>query len=224
MSETRYLAVAFSSRVANGHLRPAVTEAAPAGAKVVRTRPDVVAAVYEVGDDVDARAEGERLRQIVAEEALDAELAVAVSGPKRGTTGAHLALLQAEQAVALESRNGGKGKTTHFEDLGPYRFVLGQPETDIEAFSDAALGELAEDDERYADLLKTLESFIRLHGSVNAVARDLYLHRNPVRQRLRRIAQLTRRDLSDADDRLSLQLALVGRHALEIIAGARSPA
>ncbi len=224
MSETRYLAVAFSSRVANGHLRPAVTEAAPAGAKVVRTRPDVVAAVYEVGDDVDARAEGERLRQIVAEEALDAELAVAVSGPKRGTTGAHLALLQAEQAVALESRNGGKGKTTHFEDLGPYRFVLGQPETDIEAFSDAALGELAEDDERYADLLKTLESFIRLHGSVNAVARDLYLHRNTVRQRLRRIAQLTRRDLSDADDRLSLQLALVGRHALEIIAGARSPA
>ncbi len=215
MSETRYLAVAFASRIANGHLRPAVTEAAPEGAKVVRTRPDVVAAVFEVDEDVDARLEGERLRRIVAEEADDPELAVAVSGPKRGSTGAHLALLQAEQAVAFERGNGGKGRTTHFEDLGPYRFVLGQPESDIEAQAEKALGQLAEDEERYGDLIKTLEAFIRLHGSVNAVARDLFLHRNTVRQRLRRIAQLTGADLTDPNDRLALQIALIGREALQ---------
>jgi len=214
MGETRYLAVAFASRSANGHLRPAVTEAAPRGARVVRTRPDVVAAVYEVDEEIDARSEGERLRRIVAEEADDPQVSVAVSGPKRGATGAHLALLQAEQAAALEHANGGNGKTTHFEDIGPYRFVLGQPESDIEAQSETALGELVEDEERYADLITTLEAFIRLHGSVNAVARDLFLHRNTVRQRLRRIAQLTHTDLSDANDRLSLQLALVGREAL----------
>ena len=215
MSGTRYLAVAFASRVANGHLRPAVTEAAPEGAKVVRTRPDVVAAVFEVVEEIDARSEGERLRRLVAEEALDPELSVVVSGPKRGTTGAHLALLQAEQAVAIERGNGGKGKTTHFEDIGPYRFVLGQPESDIEAQSERALGALAEDEERYADLIKTLEAFIRLHGSVNAVARDLFLHRNTVRQRLRRIGQLTGSKLGDPNDRLALQLALIGRDALQ---------
>ncbi len=215
MSDIRYLAVAFAGRSANGHLRPAVTEAAPEGAKVVRTRSDVVAAVFEVDDDVDARSEGERLRRLVAEGADDPELSVAVSGPKRGTTGAHLALLQAEQAVALARTNGGKAKTTHFEDLGSYRFVLGQPQSDIEASSERALGTLAEDDERYGDLLKTLESFIRLHGSVNAIARDLFLHRNTVRQRLRRIAQLTGADLANSDDRLALQLALIGRQALQ---------
>ena len=215
MSETRYLAVAFASRSANGHLRPAVTEAAPEGAKVVRTRPDVVAAVYEVDKDIDARSEGERLRKQVAEEWGDPELTVAVSGPKRGATGAHLALLQAEQAVAVERGNGGVGKSTHFEDLGPHRFVLGQPESDIEAQAERALGALAEDEERYADLIKTLDAFIRLHGSVNAVARDLFLHRNTVRQRLRRIAQLTGANLQDPNDRLALQLALLGRDALQ---------
>ena len=46
MSDTRYLAIAFSSRTANGHLRTAVTAAAPSDAKVVRTRSDVVAAVF----------------------------------------------------------------------------------------------------------------------------------------------------------------------------------
>lgn len=215
MSEIRYLAVAFASRIANGHLKPAVAEVAPHGARVVRTRSDVVAAVYEVDEETDARSEGERLRRLVSEETDDDALTVAVSGPKRGTTGAHLALLQAEQAVALERGNGRAGKTTHFDDLGPYRYVLGQPESDIEAQAEHALGELAEDEERYADLIKTLEAFIRLHGSVNAVARDLYLHRNTVRQRLRRIAQLTGADLSDPNDRLSLQLALIGRDALE---------
>jgi len=215
MSDTRYLAVAFASRSANGHLRPAVTEAAPEGAKVVRTRPDVVAAVYEVDEDIDARSEGERLRKIVAEESGDPDLAVTVSGPKRGATGAHLALLQAEQAVTIERGNGGKGKTTHFEDIGAYRFVLGQPESDIEAQAERARGALAEDEERYADLIKTLDAFIRLHGSVNAVARDLFLHRNTVRQRLRRIAQLTSADLTNADHRLALQLALIGRRALQ---------
>lgn len=215
MSEVRYLAVAFASRTANGHLRPAVAEAAPEGAKVVRTRSDVVAAVYEVDEETDARSEGERLRRLVSEETNDDALTVAVSGPKRGTTGAHLALLQAEQAVAIERVNGRAGKTTHFDDLGAYRYVLGQPESDIEAQAERALGELAQDEERYADLIKTLAAFIRLHGSVNAVARDLFLHRNTVRQRLRRIAQLTGADLSDPNDRLSLQLALIGRDALE---------
>src|SRR5205809_276083 len=217
VSETRYLAVAFASRSANGHLRPAVTEAAPEGAKVVRTRSDVVAAVFEVDEEVDARSEGERLRRIVAEEADDPEVTVAVSGPKRGSTGAHLALLQAEQAVAVERGNGRKGKTTHFEDLGSYRFVLGQPESDIEAFAERVLGPLADDD-RYADLVRTLEAYLKLHGSVNGVARELYLHRNTVRQRLRRIGQLTGAKLSSSDDRLALQLALLGRQALERIA------
>ena len=181
----------------------------------MRTRSEVVAAVYEVDEDIDARSEGERLRKIVAEGSGDPELTVAVSGPKRGATGAHLALLQAEQAVAIERGNGGHGKATHFEDLGSYRYVLGQPESDIEAQAERALGALADDEERYADLIKTLDAFIRLHGSVNAVARDLFLHRNTVRQRLRRIAQLTGANLQDPNDRLSLQLALLGRDALQ---------
>ncbi len=216
MSEITYLAIAFSSRTANGLLRAAVTAAAPPDAKVVRTRSDVVAAVFEVDGAVDARSEGERLRRRVAQDAQDAELSVAVSGPKRGATGAHLALLQADQAVALARTNGGKAKTTHFEDLGPYRFVLGQPESDIESFAAGLLGPLVDDD-RYADLLKTLEAYLKLR-SVNGVARELYLHRNTVRQRLRRIGQLTGAKLNNADDRLALQLALLGHQALERIA------
>lgn len=74
------------------------------------------------------------------------------------------------------------------------------------------------DDERYADLVKTLEAYLKVHGSVNGAARELCLHRNTVRHRLRRIGQLTVAKLSNADDRLALQLALLGHQALERIA------
>ena len=67
--------------------------------------------------------------------------------------------------------------------------------------------------------MKTLDAYLRLHGSLNAVARDLFLHRNTVRQRLRRISKLTGADLNDADARLALQLALLGRRALERLTG-----
>jgi hypothetical protein len=76
--------------------------------------------------------------------------------------------------VAIERGSGGRRKTTHFEDIGAYRFVLGQPEIDNEASSERALRTLVEDEERYADLIKTFDTFIHLHGSVNAVARDLF--------------------------------------------------
>ena len=135
----------------------------------------------------------------------------------RGATGAHLALLQAEQAVVVGRGLRGDGRVTLFDDLGPYCFVLGRPESDIREFADRILGPLAEDG-RHADLLRTLDAYLRLHGSLNAVARDLFLHRNTVRQRLRRIAKLTGADLNDAEARLALQLALLGRQALERLA------
>ena len=101
----------------------------------------------------------------------------------------------------------------HSVDLGG---SAGHPALRIEPVSsERALGTLAEDEDKYADLIKTLDAFIRLHGSVNAVARDLFLHRNTVRQRLRRIAKLTGADLANSDDRLALQLALIGRRALQ---------
>jgi len=95
--------------------------------------------------------------------------------------------------------------------------VLGQPASEIRAFSDQVLGPLAAD-ERNADLVQTLDAYLRLQGSVNGVARELYLHRNTVRHRLRRIAKLTGADLTDADALLALRLAILGRQALTRLA------
>ena len=215
---TAYLAIAFASRdaAAATRLRVAIAELAP-DSRVVRSRAGVAAALRELTDPIDARVHAESLRARLAKATGDDAVSAGVGGPMRGATGAHLALLQAEQAVVVGRGLRGDGRVTLFDDLGPYCFVLGRPESDIREFADRILGPLAEDG-RHADLLRTLDAYLRLHGSLNAVARDLFLHRNTVRQRLRRIAKLTGADLNDAEARLALQLALLGRQALERLA------
>ena len=214
-----YVAIAVASRDATvgARLRVVVTELAPP-ARVMRARGGTVVALRELDAPIDARALAETVRSRVAAAVGDPALSVGFGGPKKGATGAHLAMLQAEQAVAVGRAINGEGHVTAFDDLGPYCFVLGRPESDIREFADRILGPLA-DGERHSDLVRTLDAFLRLHGSLNAVARDLYLHRNTVRQRLRRIAKLTGADLRSADARLALQLALLGRRALERLSG-----
>ena len=49
--------------------------------------------------------------------------------------------------------------------------------------------------QRGASLLSTLEEFLRRRGSISATSEALYVHPNTLRQRLRRIAELTGLDL-----------------------------
>jgi len=63
-----------------------------------------------------------------------------------------------------------------------------------------ALQKLAEYDRRHqAQLLLTLEEYLRRRGNIAAAAQTLYVHPNTLRQRLRRIQELTGLDVADED-------------------------
>lgn len=204
------MAIALSGKSAG--LRDAVTAAVAGEARVVRGRA-CVTAVFEVLEPFDARREGERVRAAVVDATGEAAVSAGVAGPKHGASGAHFALVQAEHALSLGRVLHGAGRAVHFDDLGPYCFVLNQPAHEIHAFAERVLGPLVTDDS-HAELVDTLEAYLRSHGNLNAVARQLFLHRNTVRYRLRRIAKLTGADLEDPDTRLGLQLAILGKRAL----------
>ena len=214
LSERRYIAISFSSggRAASVRLRDALQAAVDENAKVVRSA-IAVSVVAEVTDEVDVRGEAERIRSRLAAELGDPGLTAGVAGPKPGASGAHYGLVQAEHALVVGRALHGDGATTHFDQLGPYCFVLNQPATEVRAFAFRVLGPLIEDD-RHSDLVDTLEAYLRMQGNLNEVARQLFLHRNTVRHRLKRIAKLTGADLSDPDLRLTFQLAILGQRAL----------
>ena len=59
--------------------------------------------------------------------------------------------------------------------------------------------------------MRSLEAFIECNGQWEAAARRLYCHRHTLRYRIRKIEELTGRDLGSARDRIEFWLALRGR-------------
>ena len=81
------------------------------------------------------------------------------------------------------------------------------------AFSEGVLLGLRGEDE--ADLLTTLGSFLRHHGSHVRIARDLEIHRNTVAQRVRAIESRLGRSLDDPQTRADVWTALQIANAAE---------
>jgi DNA-binding PucR family transcriptional regulator len=60
---------------------------------------------------------------------------------------------------------------------------------------------------RSTALLRTLEEFLRRRGNISATAEALYVHPNTLRQRLRRIGEISGLDLR-TDDWLMIEIAV----------------
>jgi hypothetical protein len=204
-------------------LRQCVYLALGSSGRVVRAHAGVVTAVCEFACD-DCPEAVERLRRRISDDLGLPGVSAGVARPRKSAASAYLAILQAQQAVLLGRALRGDGRSTTFDDLGPFRFILGQPKRDIREFCNRVLGLLATSDRGYEDeLLGTVEVWLRSRRGVNEVARKLYLHRNTVRQRLQRVAQMTGIDLDDPDQRLTLHMAILGRRALEHMDGVPCP-
>ena len=90
----------------------------------------------------------------------------------------------------------------------------------LHQFYDEALAPLVEHDKRkQSDLIRTLSGFFEANGNLAKAAQALDVHRNTLVYRLERIAELTKMDLDDSDNRLILHLALKTQRVLATIPG-----
>jgi PucR family transcriptional regulator, purine catabolism regulatory protein len=105
-----------------------------------------------------------------------------------------------------------------FAELGLYRLLLALRSTaELESFYEQALGALVEYDRKNdGELLKTLDAYFACLGSPTEAAERLHVHRNTLLYRLHRIQEIAGVDLSDAETRLALHLALRVREVLQV--------
>jgi sugar diacid utilization regulator len=143
-------------------------------------------------------------------------LAVGVSGPAESVTALPGALHEAGSARRLAAlRLAGLGGTSAIsvvtsDEVASHELLLATvPPSVLRSFRERLLGPLlAYDDQHRAELLPTLREFLACSGSWNACAVRMYVHVNTVRYRIRRIEELTGRDLSRLDDQVDFFLAL----------------
>ena len=114
--------------------------------------------------------------------------------------------------------NGGSATATKptvatYRDLGSFQLLLSLQDSDaLRLFCESLLGPIETGEGHYGgELMRSLEAFIECNGQWEAAARRLYCHRHTLRYRIRKIEELTGRDLASARDRIEFWLALRGR-------------
>jgi purine catabolism regulator len=127
----------------------------------------------------------------------------------------------AVEALALgvgePSHNGtplnGTPRVATYKDLGSFQLLLSLQEDEaLRLFCDSILGPIEASEGHYGgELMRSLEAFIEENGQWERAARRLYCHRHTLRYRIRRVEELTGRNLSSARDRIEFWLALRGR-------------
>ena len=103
-----------------------------------------------------------------------------------------------------------------FADLGTYRLLLSMAEPDaLRAFADALLAPLdAYDRDQNGELRESLQAFLQHNARWETAAAALFVHRHTLRYRIRKVEELTGRDLANSFDRMEFWLALRARDLL----------
>jgi purine catabolism regulator len=111
------------------------------------------------------------------------------------------------------SRTDGAPGVATYRDLGSLQLLLSLQDTDaLRLYCESLLGPIENGEGHYGgELMRSLEAFIECNGQWEAAARRLYCHRHTLRYRIRKIEELTGRDLGSARDRIEFWLALRGR-------------
>jgi purine catabolism regulator len=178
---------------------------------LVASRERLLCAVVDAREGLDPVAMAGRAREALQPE--HGELRAAASRPaavgslRRSFHEARCAL----EAAALA--NGSEPPVASYRDLGAFQLILSlQDDEALRLYCDSVLGPVEDASGEYGDeLIRSLEAYIEQNGQWEKAARELYCHRHTLRYRIKRVEELTGRDLSTARDRIEFWLALRAR-------------
>jgi purine catabolism regulator len=110
-----------------------------------------------------------------------------------------------------------------FADLGTYQLLLSLQDPDaLRTFADSVLAPLdGYDGAHGGELVPSLQAFLERNARWESAAAELFVHRHTLRYRMRKVEELTGRDLSSARDRMEFFLALRARDLLDSGNGSR---
>ena len=121
-----------------------------------------------------------------------------------------------EASYALQICRMDGRSVADFASLGTYRLLLSLQEPDaLRAFTESVLAPLDRyDAEAGGELITSLGAFLEHNARWEPASAELFVHRHTLRYRMRKVEELTGRDLASAHDRTEFWLALRTRDLL----------
>jgi PucR family transcriptional regulator, purine catabolism regulatory protein len=144
-------------------------------------------------------------------------VSVGIGRPHRSLIDLRQSYYEASYAIKIRKLKGGDGVIASFDDLGSYGLLLGLQDTlSLEVFYDSVLGKLQDyDEQNSSDLVKSLACFLEANGHWGDAAEKLYVHRHTLRYRMKRVEEITGRDLDQSQDRMEFWLALKAKELID---------
>ena len=144
-------------------------------------------------------------------------VSLGIGRPHRQLVDLRQSYYEASYAIRIRKLKGEPGVIATFADLGSYGLLLGLQDTlSLEVFYDSVLGKLQEyDEQNSSDLVKSLSCFLEANGHWGDAAEKLYVHRHTLRYRMKRVEEITGRDLDKSQDRMEFWLALKAKELID---------
>ena len=183
------------------------------------SRSDSVVVLVQPGK-IDAReviALAGELQAVIAEMLPEVSVSLGIGRPHRQLIDLRQSYYEASYAIKIRKLKGEPGVIASFDDLGSYGLLLGLQDTlSLEVFYDSVLGKLQEyDEQNSSDLVKSLSCFLEANGHWGDAAEKLYVHRHTLRYRMKRVEEITGRDLDQSQDRMEFWLALKAKELID---------
>jgi len=101
-------------------------------------------------------------------------------------------------------------KIMHYDNLGIFRLLcMEHQESEIRKFYKETIESLCKyDEQKDGELIETLKMYFECGGNLKKVSERMYIHYNTILYRIHKIQQITNLDLSNANDRLNLEVSL----------------
>ncbi|MBO8142568.1 MAG: PucR family transcriptional regulator ligand-binding domain-containing protein [Firmicutes bacterium] len=152
---------------------------------------------------------GQEIRRQVAARVPPITVSVGIGRPHAPVVGLAKSYREARQALRIGRIVFADEGVFHYDDLGLYRLLFDPGRLrDLEAYYRETLAPLDEYDQRHGThFSETLQRYVENDGNAVRTAEELFVHRNTLGYRLRRIENILGIDLSQPDARLNLLLA-----------------
>jgi len=137
-------------------------------------------------------------------------LAAGIGSPAKSLTSIRDSYQQAGKALWFGASTVTKKDVYDYNNLGIYKLLLEIPLDRLQAYCHEIIGTLEEHDSKYKmDLINSLFVYFEETGNAVKTAHRLFVHRNTLDYRLKKIEEVSGKKLSNSYDRLLLQLAVV---------------
>lgn len=116
----------------------------------------------------------------------------------------------AEKVAALQKKRGISGKAASYRDLGLSRLFLTMEDTEImrEFYAEVLEPLVKYDEVNNTDFVGFLKAYFTHGGSVRETAEGMYLHRNSINYKLRKIEEILGCNFGDINAKAQLLIAL----------------